>query len=130
MYHKFHCGISQYSYFIITFPIYIPPSPTGMSVQGDCPFNVPHISCYTNSLTGTFLLIFLSRPQTPPLCEGKGSGDYCFLYVLSSAVLISRKPMTSQVYVCHMTCDITKYVCGLAQCHLGDYIFTYTWPAY
>ena len=34
--------------------------------------------------------------------------------MLSSAVLISRKPMRSLVYICHMTCGITKYVCGLA----------------
>ena len=50
--------------------------------------------------------------------------------MLSSAVLISRKPMRSLVYVYHMTCGITKYACGLALHRLSDRIFTYTWPAY
>ena len=29
-------------------------------------------------------------------------------------------------YICHITCGITKYMCGLALCRLSDRIFTFT----
>ena len=80
---------------------YHPPQHT--STQGNCPFNVPQISCYTNSLTGTFLLSLVPRPH--PSAREKGLVTIArFLYVLSSTVLILRKPMRSLVYACHMTC--------------------------
>ena len=44
--------------------------------------------------------------------------------MLSSAVLVSHKPMRSLVYICHMTCGITKG--GLALRRVSDRIFTYT----
>ena len=61
-------------------------------------------------------LVVSSPDPTPP--QGKGSDDYYkldSLYVLSSAVLISRKPMRSLVYVCHMTCGITKCMCSFTK---------------
>ena len=51
---------------------------------------------------------------------------YYYVYVQFVFVLILCMPMRSLVYVCHMTCGITKYVYGIALCHLSNRIFTYT----